>query len=148
MRLTLHTDYALRLLMLLAAEPGELRTIASVAQRHAISRHHLIRVAQTLVRAGFLKAQRGRGGGLALARPAAQIRLGAVVRCTEDGLALVECFDAASSRCLIAGACGLRSPLAEATRAFFATLDRYTLADLVAQPKRTARMRRALALAV
>ncbi|MFM2289415.1 MAG: HTH-type transcriptional regulator NsrR [Pseudomonadota bacterium] len=148
MRLTLHTDYALRLLMLLAAEPGEPRTIADVARRHGISRHHLVKVTQTLVRAGFLNAQRGRGGGLALARPAAQIGLGEVVRATEDNFALVECFDRASNQCLIAGACGLQSPLGEAVKAFLATLDRHTLADLVAHPQRTARMRRILAQAL
>jgi Rrf2 family nitric oxide-sensitive transcriptional repressor len=142
MHLTLHTDYSLRLLMLLAAEPGELCTIASVAQRFRISRHHLTKVTQTLVHAGFLHSQRGRGGGLQLARPAMQIRVGDVVRATENNFRLVECFDKLSNQCLIAGACGLQAPLIEATRAFLAVLDRHTLADMVAQPSHAARMRR------
>jgi len=148
MRLTLHTDYALRLLMLLAAEPGELRTIAGVAQRHGISRHQLVKVTQVLVHAGILRGQRGRGGGLALARPPAQIGLGDVLRATEEDFALADCFQGEGAGCLIAGACGLQSPLAEALKAFLDTLDRYSLADLVSHPQRTARMRRRLALSV
>jgi Rrf2 family nitric oxide-sensitive transcriptional repressor len=152
MRLTLNTDYAIRLLLLLAAEPGEVRTIAGVAQRHRISRHQLVKVARSLVRAGILRGQRGRGGGLALAKEPAQIGLGDVLRATEDGFALAECFEPVRAgrrcKCMIADACGVRSPLAEAMKAFFATLDRYSIADLVAHPQRTARMRRLLALSV
>lgn len=148
MHLTLHTDYALRMLMLLAVDGGEQRTIANIAQRYHISRHHLVKVTQTLVRAGFLRGQRGRGGGLQLARPPAEINLGAVVRATEEGFALVECFGADAGACVIGPACGLKSPLAEATRAFLATLDRYSLADLVAQPRRATQMRKLLALSI
>jgi Rrf2 family transcriptional regulator, nitric oxide-sensitive transcriptional repressor len=148
MRLAQHTDYALRLLMLLAAAPGELCTIAGVAQRYGISRHQLVKVTQLLVRAGILRGQRGRGGGLALARPPAQIGLGDVLRATEEGFALAECFEGEGAGCLIAGACGLQSPLEEALKAFLGTLDRYSLADLVSHPQRAARMRRRLALSV
>ena len=148
MRLTLNTDYAIRLLMLLAAEPGEMRTIAGVAQRHRISRHQLVKVTQSLVHAGILHGQRGRGGGLSLARAPAQIGLGDVLRATEDGFELVECFQDEGAACRIAGACGLQSPLAEALKAFLDTLDGYSLADLVSHPQRTARMRKLLALSV
>jgi Rrf2 family nitric oxide-sensitive transcriptional repressor len=148
MRLNLHTDYALRLLMLLAAEPGELRTIAGVAQRHGISRHQLVKVSQVLVHAGILRGRRGRGGGLELARPPAQIGLGEVLRATEEGFELVECFQDQGAACRIAGACGLQSPLAKALKAFLDTLDGYSLADLVSHPQRTARMRKLLALSV
>ena len=78
MRLTLHTDYALRLMMLLAMEPDHRHTIEEVARRYGISRNHLMKVAQTLVQAGFIGALRGRGGGLRLELPAGAINLGAV----------------------------------------------------------------------
>src|SRR6185312_2911579 len=101
MHLTFHTDYALRLLMLLALEPDGLHTIEEAARRYSISRNHLMKVAQTLTRAGFVESLRGRGGGLKLARPAETINLGAVVRATEDGFALVECFDPAVNDCVV-----------------------------------------------
>jgi len=145
MRLTLHTDYALRLLMLLALEPDQLHTIEEVARRYRISRNHLMKVALTLTQAGFVEGVRGRGGGLRLARAADRIGVGAVVRATEDGFALVECFDRDRNGCPVTAACGLRGPLEEALAAFLAVLDRYTLADLVKSPATFRRMRRLLA---
>ena len=145
MRLTLHTDFALRLLMLLALEPDELHTIEEVARRYRISRNHLMKVAQTLAQQGFVESLRGRRGGLKLAKPAARINLGAVIRTTEDSLALVECFDRERNNCVVSSACGLRGPLEEALAAFFAVLDRYTLADLISNPAAYGRMRRLLA---
>ncbi|MGB6310669.1 MAG: Rrf2 family transcriptional regulator [Steroidobacteraceae bacterium] len=146
MRLTLHTDYALRLLMLLAIEPENLHTIESVAHRYGISRNHLMKIAQTLTQSGCIESLRGRGGGLRLARPAESINLGDVVRATEDNFELVECFDRARNTCRIAAACGLRGPLDEALQAFLRVLDRYSLHDLVNSP-RTLRSMRQLLLA-
>lgn len=146
MRLTLHTDYALRLLMLLAAEPDGLHRIADVARRYAISQNHLMKIVQTLAEAGFVHSVRGRSGGLRLGRPAARINLGAVVRATEDNFALVECFDGERGGCVVSPACGLRGPLEEALRAFFAMLDRYTLADLIGNPAALLRMRQLLGI--
>lgn len=145
MRLTLHSDYALRLLMLLAIEPENRHTIEEVAQRYDISRNHLMKVTQTLSQAGFLDSLRGRGGGLRLARSADSINLGAVVRATEDSLALVECFDQENNRCVISPVCGLRGPLEEALRAFLAVLNRYSLADLIKSPVSVRKMRTLLA---
>jgi Rrf2 family nitric oxide-sensitive transcriptional repressor len=141
MRLTLHTDYALRILMLLAMEPESRHTIEEVAQRYDISHNHLMKVTQTLSQAGLVESLRGRGGGLRLGRPPASINLGAVVRATEDSFALVECFDRENNRCVISPACGLRGPLEEAQRAFLAVLDRYSLADLIKNPVSVRRMR-------
>ncbi len=145
MRLTVHTDYALRLLLLLAMEPDQLHTIEEVAQRYDISRNHLMKVTQTLVQAGLVSSQRGRGGGLTLQRAASDIMVGEVVRATEEGFALVECFDSAHNHCLITAACGLRGPLEEALQAFLAVLDRYSIVDLVARPGNLRRMRALLA---
>lgn len=136
MRVTLHTDYALRVLMLLALEPDELHTIEEIATRYDISRNHLMKVAQTLVQGGFVDSLRGRNGGLRLGKTPQNINLGAVVRSTEDGFDLVECFDATRNTCIISPVCGLRSPLEEALAAFLAVLDGYTLADLVKNPDR------------
>jgi Rrf2 family transcriptional regulator, nitric oxide-sensitive transcriptional repressor len=144
MYLTNHTDYALRLLMLLAIEPDKLHTIEETALRYGISRNHLMKITQTLVQADFIESLRGRGGGLRLARAAESINLGAIVRATEDSFALVECFDREHNTCIIASACGLRGPLEEALQAFLAVLNRYSLDDLVKSPRVLRRMRHLL----
>ena len=145
MRLTVHTDYALRLLMALALAPGQRQTIEDIARRNGISRNHLMKVAQTLVRGGFVDSQRGRGGGLALRRPADAISIGAVVRATEDDFALVECFTPAGRRkCALASVCGLPGPLQAAMDAFFTVLDDCTLAQIMQSPTRQRQMRKVL----
>jgi Rrf2 family transcriptional regulator, nitric oxide-sensitive transcriptional repressor len=134
MRLTNFSDYALRVLMYAAAQEDRLITIERTAAVYGISRAHLMKVANQLTRAGFLKAVRGRTGGLALARPPGEIRLGDVVRATEPDFALVECF-AVDNRCVITPRCRLRRALSEALGAFLTTLDQYTLADLILRPE-------------
>jgi Rrf2 family transcriptional regulator, nitric oxide-sensitive transcriptional repressor len=135
MRLTNFSDYALRLLMFAASQGDRLVTIEQTAELYGISRAHLMKVANQLTRSGFLKAVRGRSGGLALGKPPQKIRLSDVLRATEPDFALVECFGADDSRCLITPRCRLRGALKNALSAFMRELDCYTLADLVLRPK-------------
>lgn len=128
MRLTLYTDYALRMLMHLASHEDRLCSIAEISRAFGVSQNHMMKVANDLGRAGYVSAVRGRMGGLKLARPAARINLGEVVRHTEEGFDLVDC-----PNCVIAPACGLTGALASALGAFMATLDGYTLADITAK---------------
>jgi len=128
MRLTLYTDYALRVLLYLGAREGQLCAISEIAKAYGISQNHLMKVVHDLGKTGYVRSVRGRFGGVALARPAADIRIGAVVRQTEDGFELVDC-----AFCVIAPACGLTGALAEALSAFMAVLDGYSLADLLAK---------------
>ena len=130
MRLTLMTDYALRLLLHVAQHPERLCTIAEVAQAHRISEAHLMKVTHELGRQGFIETVRGKGGGMRLARPPAQIRLVEVVRGIEPDFAVVECFGE-GSRCALTGQCRLAGVLAGALDAFLAHLADHTLADLV-----------------
>jgi Rrf2 family nitric oxide-sensitive transcriptional repressor len=134
MRLTNFSDYALRVLMYAAARSDRLITIEETAEVYGISRAHLMKVANQLTRAGFLKATRGRTGGLALAKRPEKIRLSDVIRATEPDFALVECFTP-EDNCLITPCCRLKGVLKEALNAFVETLDRYTLADLILNPK-------------
>jgi Rrf2 family nitric oxide-sensitive transcriptional repressor len=134
MRLTNFSDYALRILMYAAMRSERLITIEETARVYGISRAHLMKVANQLTRAGYLKAVRGRSGGLALAKEPDDIRLGDVVRATEPDFALVDCF-ADGERCLITPRCRLRGALNEALAAFLQTLDRYTLSDLILSPE-------------
>lgn len=133
MRLTNFSDYSLRILMYAAARGDRLITIEETATIYGISQAHLMKVANQLVRAGFLRSIRGRSGGLSLARRPEEIGIGAVVRATEPDFALVECFGS-GNRCLISPNCRLRGVLHEALAAFAGTLDRYTLADLLLNP--------------
>lgn len=134
MRLTDFSDYALRLLMYAAARPEQLVTIEETARLYGISRAHLMKVANQLTRAGFLRAVRGRSGGLALAMQPERIRLGDVLRATEPDFALVECFRS-DNECIITPRCRLRGVLKEALLSFWDTVDRYTLADLLLSPE-------------
>lgn len=139
MQLTTQTDYGLRVLMLLGMEPERLHTAAQIADRYAISRHHVAKIAKTLVAGGLVTGVRGRRGGLRLARPAQRIILGDAVRLLEGKIALVECFESGST-CRVTSACTLRKMLREALAAFNAVLANYTLADAIASPASNVRM--------
>lgn len=133
MRLTYWTDYSLRVLMYCAqCESQEsVATIQAIADQHDISKSHLTKIVMTLAADGYLLTSRGRGGGLRLGRPAAQIVLGEVVRKTETDFQMVECFGEGPSHCALLPSCHLKQVLAEALEAFFAKLDGITLADLM-----------------
>ncbi len=136
MHLTLHADYALRVLLYLAANPDRVVSTGEVSDAYGISKHHLVRVVQGLGRHGFVEVRPGRSGGVVLARPPAEISVGQVVRNMEPDFHIVECFDPQTNTCPITPACGLIGVLNEATRAFLATLDKYTLEDLVRRSPR------------
>ena len=130
MHLTQQTEFALRLLMYLAAHPDELPTVAVVSESFRISENHLATITTRLVNSGLVEAKRGRGGGLRLARPAAEISVGAVVRDIES-LRLVECFDPERSQCPVIDVCRLAGALAKAQEAFLVSLDDVMVSDLV-----------------
>lgn len=135
MRLTTFSDYALRVLTYLALRPGELATIPAIAAAYGISENHLMKVAQQLARAGVIESLRGKGGGIRLARAPGEIRLGQVVRLSEGNAPIVECMADDAGACCITPACRLPHILARAFDAFYASLDEYTLADLVQSPR-------------
>ncbi|MFY2558485.1 MULTISPECIES: RrF2 family transcriptional regulator [Myxococcus] len=136
MHLTLHADYSLRVLLYLAARPGRLASTQELADAYGISKHHLVRVVQTLSGEGFVEVKAGRSGGVTLARPTKDISVGKVLRAAEPDFELVECFNRETNTCPIAPACGLKGVLSEAREAFLAVLDRYTLADLVGRSRK------------
>lgn len=140
MRLTVHTDYALRVLIYLALHRGRLVTSAEVASAYGISGNHLTKVVNALVRNGWVASTRGRGGGLELAREPGEIAVGEVVRASEEDFALVQCQQAGGGACVIQQACVLRGVLDEALHAFNAVLDGYTLADLAGPSRRLVRL--------
>lgn len=130
LRLKSYTDYALRVLMHLAARPDRLASIGEIARTYRISHNHLMKVVHDLRKQGYLDSVRGRSGGILLARPASEITVGEVVRHTEGGFDLVDC-----GSCAIARACALTAALHNARRAFMEVLDGYSLQALVADQK-------------
>ncbi len=130
MRLTIHTDYALRTLIFLGLRAGSVVSVAEIAEKFGISRNHLIKVAQHLRDGGYVETTRGNGGGVRLVKSPAAINIGDVVRFMENDMALVACFSKTGS-CRIFPECLLRGALHEALTAFLAVLDRYCLADLL-----------------
>jgi Rrf2 family nitric oxide-sensitive transcriptional repressor len=131
MRLTAYTDFSLRVLMYLALHPDRRPTIAEIAQRYGISKAHLMKVVHQLGLKGYVETQRGKGGGLSLARPADSITIGEVVRGMEPDMALVACFSTEPPGCAISPACRLKGKLGEARAAFMAVLDGCTLAEVM-----------------
>jgi Rrf2 family transcriptional regulator, nitric oxide-sensitive transcriptional repressor len=134
MRLTLHTDYALRVLIQVGIANGKLTTINDIAKSFGISKHHLTKVVNDLSQKGYLDTIRGRNGGIRLMRKPRDINIGQVVRDTEDRLDVIECLGHAGY-CRIERACVLRTALRQATNAFLAVLDAHTLADLIKPQK-------------
>jgi Rrf2 family transcriptional regulator, nitric oxide-sensitive transcriptional repressor len=140
-QLTIYSDYALRTLMYLGSHDDRLISVGEIATAYQVSAHHVAKVAKALARGGFVRAHRGRAGGLELARAPRQLSVGAVVRYTEPTLNLLECFDRATSTCPLTGACLLERTLHEARGAFLQVLDRTMLADLIAgTPSLTTRL--------
>lgn len=130
MQLGKFTDYGLRVLIHLSVAAPDRVSVARIAATFELSEHHLAKVCSRLVRGGFLVSERGRNGGLRLAKDAGDIRLGDAVRCLSEDTTLVECFADGPCSCRLLPMCGVKHPLAEAMAAFYATLDGYTLAEV------------------
>lgn len=129
MRLTAFTDFGLRALMRLAAEPERIFTTDEVAREFEISRNHLTKVIRDLANADYVVTQRGAGGGFHLARPARSITLGEIVRTLEQRHAIVECFRDDGGACVLAPRCRLKGRLSKAREAFLRELDKTTLEE-------------------
>lgn len=134
MRLTDYTDYTLRVLMFCALHPERSVTIAELAQSHAVSKNHLMKIVNHLARLGWLQTTRGRGGGLRLLKSATNIRIGDVVRQTETDFRMVECFEPSHNACTLTAHCQLKQVIRTALQCYMAELDKVTLADITAEP--------------
>jgi Rrf2 family nitric oxide-sensitive transcriptional repressor len=141
MRLTVFSDYTLRVLMYLALDRTRLATIPEIATAYGISENHLMKVVHRLARAGIVESVRGKGGGIRLARPPEEIRLGEVVRATEGDAPIVECLTGDPQACRITSSCRLKGILVNAFEALYDSLDEHTVADLMERPRE---LRRAL----
>lgn len=131
MRLTTFSDFSLRMLIYLAVRREGLSTIQEISDSYGVSKNHMMKVAHILGQMGYVETIRGKKGGLRLAMEPADIRVGAVIRRTEEESALVQCFKSSGDVCRIEGACALKGMFSEALQAFLGVLDGYTIADIV-----------------
>jgi Rrf2 family nitric oxide-sensitive transcriptional repressor len=131
MRLTTFTDYTLRVLIYLGAHQQQ-ASVGDIASAYGISKNHLMKVVLFLAAEGYVVTTRGKGGGVRLNLDPGRIRIGEVVRKSEAGSTLVECFSPSDSNCRIENTCRLRSAFYKGQQAFYAVLDTYTLADILA----------------
>ena len=139
MRLAEYTDYTLRVLMYCAANPDRLVTIAELAERHGVSKNHLMKIVNDLARQGVLQTTRGRGGGLRLLKQPDDIRIGDVVRSSETDFRLVECFDSRTNTCQLTPSCRLKGLFDSALQAYFKELDGVTLTDIITPARAAAK---------
>lgn len=133
MQVSAYSDYSLRLLMHVALRSPHRVTVDEVAEAFGISRHHLVKIVHDLGRNGYLKTYRGVGGGFTLALSADKIGVGEIVRLGEESETVIECTKRREGPCRIRSVCRLKGVLDEAADAFFAVLDGYSLAHLVAK---------------
>lgn len=133
--MTQFSNFAIRVLMYAGLNRDRPSAVPEMARAYGASYDHLKKVAAELCRLGYLETVRGRAGGFRLAKQPDEIGIGEVIRRTEGAVILVECFDPATNSCPLPGVCQLQTALQEALAAFFAALDRYTLADLIVQPE-------------
>ncbi len=133
MQLTSYTDYGLRVLLYLMSQPDHRATTREIADAYGVSLNHLTKVTKDLTKAGWLIGTRGVGGGVRLAEHTPQVRLGDIVRHTEN-CELLECFDLKTNTCTIASCCQLRGAIFRARKAFFDVLDELILADVAGNP--------------
>jgi Rrf2 family nitric oxide-sensitive transcriptional repressor len=140
MQLTLHTDYALRVLIYLTQQREDLATISEIADFYQISRNHLVKVVHHLAGYGFIQTTRGKHGGMKLAREPRLISIGDVVRQMEPNFDIVECFDKGPSNCAVTSVCKLKSVLQQAGEEFLGVLDCFSLADALEQSEATTQL--------
>ena len=133
MRLTSHTDFALRVLLYVGAADKTV-TITQISQAYGISKEHLRKVVHALSQLGYLHTSQGRYGGINLAMPPDLINIRKVVDQMENS-DIVECFDAATNTCVINGICPLKKALMDARESFMQVLAGYHLGQLIRNPK-------------
>lgn len=139
MQLSRFTDYALRVLIFVGRQHGRVCTMGEIAAHYRISQEHLRKVTHKLAKLGYLESRRGRCGGILLGGDPARMRIGDVIRATEKDMAIVDC-DALD--CILSPGCSLKVALDRGGRAFIATLNEVTLADLLGDRRMRQQFRR------
>ncbi|QIC63188.1 RrF2 family transcriptional regulator [Acinetobacter schindleri] len=128
MQLNKFTDYALRILMYIA-QPKEMPyTIAELANELQVSENHAMKIVHFMAKQDWLITTRGRGGGIRMNPLTLKIPLGQIVRILQQDSQVVECN---TPPCVLRKNCGLKGILDDAVEQFYASLDQYTLSEVV-----------------
>ena len=135
MRLTLYTDYSLRILIYLATHIERWVSTEEMSSFFKISNHHLVKAVNNLGHLGIITVKRGRSGGVKLAHDPTEINLAHVIQSTEPDFEITECFNNKTNTCPITATCGLKSVLKKANLNLLQTLSEFTLADIVTKTK-------------
>lgn len=142
MRLTTRTNLAMRTLMFCAVNPDRIVRKHEIANSYKASENHLAQVIHMLAQKHYLSTVRGRAGGLRLARPPSEINLGDILRDFETCLPFAECDGDSENEAMAKAGGGtascsqLKTVMTEALEAFYARLDKTTVADLVADNRK------------
>lgn len=128
-------EYALRAVVHLAAQSPEGRTTDQIAAATFVPRAYLSKVLQSLTRAGVVQSQRGLGGGMALARPAAELTILEVVNAVEPIQRIRTCPLGLASHGV--HLCPLHSRLDAALATVEEALGGTTLAEVLTEPTRS-----------
>jgi Rrf2 family protein len=143
MKLSKRGEYGIKALIHLASgdKPRDVVQIHEIAEREQIPVKFLEQILLTLKNAGLLRSRLGAGGGYYLARPAAEITLGQIVRILDGPLAPIRCVSQmAYERCVCPDetTCGLRLAMLDVRNAIAGILDHTTLADVAARSHKRA----------
>lgn len=128
MKLSLYTDNSLKVLLYVASHRDHRCTRLEIANYFNLAVEPLRKVIHQLHLWGYIHTFAGRSGGIELAKPAAEINLGVLIKQTEKQISL---FDCKGQQCRLLPSCSLNRVLHQAQQCFFAELQRYTLADLL-----------------
>lgn len=129
MKLNRYSDIGLRVLMYLAKENrNPAVTVAEVSVQFDVPHNHLVKVVGALAKLGWIKAARGRNGGISLAIEPEKLGIGVALRTLEGDTGLIDCEGLG---CRLSGDCILRDALRVGLEAFYDTMNKYTLADIV-----------------
>lgn len=141
MKITQHSDFGFRILIYLASLPQERAIVrkSEISAAFKMSDNHVGKIVQQLAALGYIQALRGRNGGISLAHPPDQLRLGEIFLRLEPSLTMADCF-AGGEGCIIESSCGLNIILHGALEAFVSHLNRYTLLDAIGAPDKTAQL--------
>ncbi|AUH69163.1 MULTISPECIES: RrF2 family transcriptional regulator [Gordonia] len=132
MQLTRFTDIGLRVVMALTADPDASHTSKQIAADLQLSYTHVAKVVSRLAELGVVHSRRGRSGGLGITELGRRAGVGWLARHLEGDAEVVDCEGPAP--CPLRNACRLRRALATAQEAFYTSLDRLSVEDLIADP--------------
>jgi Rrf2 family protein len=137
MNLSKRSEYALRALIDLgiARELGRpILQVSELASKEQLPIKFLEQILTQPRVAGYVQTRRGKLGGYSLAKPAARIKPGAVIRLLDGPLAPIPCVSQTAYRrctCPDEAHCGLRMLMLDVRNSIARILDRASLAQIV-----------------